>query len=236
MKNPWIDFWQNLETTPERESIWRMNIKYFIHATSPMMNYAGDDRILDIGCGPGYLAEALADRVQEYHGMDISRKYADFCREAYAKYKNVFVYALDENKYTDFSFLPKKYFTKIICLSVIQYYRNYQEIEKLLIEIGRIAQPNGLCLVADIPGKESRVRDLLSNLRSGIIHRNVLPTVKYLLGMKTKEYSRTHAQAGLLFIPEMQTVEIAQKLHLDFQVLKTQLTLNKSRYHLLIKF
>ena len=41
-------------------------------------------RVLDVGCGPGYIAEWLAG--SEYIGLDTDQKYIDHARSRYGKY------------------------------------------------------------------------------------------------------------------------------------------------------
>ena len=47
-------------------------------------------------------------------------------------HNNVFVYRLNEDNYTDLSFLKDKTFSIIICQSVIQYYKDVSEVERLI--------------------------------------------------------------------------------------------------------
>ena len=65
MKTPdnWIDWWET-ETIVSPKT-WDNNMQIFITATDPLLNYNSQDVILDIGCGPGYLAAYLKDRVKE---------------------------------------------------------------------------------------------------------------------------------------------------------------------------
>ena len=46
-----------------------------------MLPKLDNPRILDIGCGSGLMAEFLKDKVKEIHGVDISGKQIQTCRE-----------------------------------------------------------------------------------------------------------------------------------------------------------
>ena len=83
MKAPgnWIDWW-DIETIVSHKT-WDNNMEIFITATDPLLNYNSQDVILDIGCGPGYLATFLKDRVKEIHCVDTSQDYVERCKERF---------------------------------------------------------------------------------------------------------------------------------------------------------
>ena len=121
----WIDFWRNGNFSSEKVS--KMNMEIFIKATDPILGYDKEDIVLDIGSGFGYLASFLKHRVREIHCLDISEWFLGLYMKRFAHEKNVFSYKLDSENYTDLSIVRDKEFSKIICLSVIQYYKNIQD-------------------------------------------------------------------------------------------------------------
>ncbi|MBM4429241.1 MAG: class I SAM-dependent methyltransferase [Chloroflexi bacterium] len=133
----WIDYWNT--TNLFRDFNWLKNMQIFIRATEPIMNYSAEDTVLDIGCGPGYLAAFLMNRVKEIYCTDTSARYLDLCRERFRQHPNVLFHELDESNYTDFSFFEGPRFSIIICLSVVQYYGSITDVEKLIREVRRIA-------------------------------------------------------------------------------------------------
>jgi 2-polyprenyl-3-methyl-5-hydroxy-6-metoxy-1,4-benzoquinol methylase len=135
--NSWIDFWKSENIADEDVS--RLNMEIFIQATYPIMKYNNNDIILDIGSGYGHLSEALKSEVKEIYGIDISQKFLEICKKKYSQYDNLHFRKLDPNNYTDFSFLNGHHFSKIVCLSVIQYYKNQDELENLIKSVKKIA-------------------------------------------------------------------------------------------------
>jgi ubiquinone/menaquinone biosynthesis C-methylase UbiE len=83
----------------------------FRHRFSSLLHYDSQDIILDIGSGPGYLAAFLKDRVKEIHCLDTSQRYLEMCKDKLVGHNNVFVYKLNEDNYTDLSFLKDKTFS-----------------------------------------------------------------------------------------------------------------------------
>lgn len=222
--------------TPARDVVWRMNMEFFVKATESIMKYSTDDVILDIGCGAGYLPEALHDRVREVHGADVSQQYLDHCQAKLGRLANCYFHKLDEAGYTDLSFLPEQSFTKIVCLSVIQYYDRSEDLEKLVRSIRRVAAPGALCLISDIPGSAAASADALSLLSLAARKRRLFHAVRYLLKMRFSEYHEVRTQKGVLDFEVADLNQLAGRLGLDAEVLTDQLTVNRSRHHWLIRF
>lgn len=107
-----------------------------------------NDIVLDIGSGPGWLADRLKDTVKEVHCCDTSQN-IDQGKKRVGHYDNVFFYQLDKKKYTDLSFLKKKC-SKIVCVSVVHYYGCIDNVKDLIENVRTIAQPGAYFLIADI--------------------------------------------------------------------------------------
>ena len=60
------------------------------------------------------------------------------------------VHVLDPDHYTDLSFLDRRY-TVILCVSLVQFYRDLQEVAALFTAIGQVARPGARVLIADLP-------------------------------------------------------------------------------------
>lgn len=232
----WLGFWKSREVTPYRDTVWRMNMEYFVRATQPIMRYGADDVVLDVGCGAGYLHESLHPRVKEVHGVDISRRYLDHCEAKFRGVANCHFHLLDEERYTDLGFLSERAYTKIVCLSVIQYYERETDLEALVRSIGRVAAPGALCLISDIPTTGATGADALSLLALAARERHLIDTVRYLVKMRLSEYHGVRARQGVLDYTAEGLLELGGSLGLRSEVLTSQLTVNKSRSHWLIRF
>jgi len=233
-RRTWVDWWNS--EGPLEDAIWEKNAEFFVRSTDSILHYGADDVILDIGCGVGCLAALLKHRVKEIHCVDTSEHYLRRCEEKFRKDNSVSLYRLDRENYTDLSVLPSRQFSIITCLSVIQYYRNVDEVTKLMGEVGRVALPGARFLIADIPSGTIRLSEIYGLVRTAFEGRYILDVLKYALRRRTLAYQRMLMSPGILTFSHTQLNELVATLNLDAEVLSTQLTLNANRNHLLIRF
>ena len=111
----------------------------------------GDERALDVGCGAGALAYALAPLVGEVVGVDSSEDLVDVARE-HAPPGATFVLG-------DAEALPFPYgdFDLVGCLRVLHHVRRP---ELVVSEIARVTRPGGRILLADQLGDIDPMRSL----------------------------------------------------------------------------
>jgi SAM-dependent methyltransferase len=88
-------------------------IDYFVIWENIMSKLNKTDRLLDLGCGPGHLANMLYDNeFKEYTGIDFSRVAIAQAKEKAPSY--VFIeanlYDIDFNDYSDFKFISVETF------------------------------------------------------------------------------------------------------------------------------
>ena len=233
--NHWIEWW-NTENIVS-PATWLNNMDIFVTASDSLLRYNSQDIILDIGSGPGYLAAFLKDRVEEIHCLDISQRYLDMCKAKFADHNNLFFYRLPEDNYTNLSFLKGKRFSIIICQSVIQYYKETREVEKLIKEVQRIALPGARFLIADIPIANSMGGHVYGLLKGAFRKKRLWEISKMLFHtVTTAKHRRAYLSSGLLTFSDETLNGIVAKLNLDADVLTSRLTVNENRKHLLIRF
>jgi ubiquinone/menaquinone biosynthesis C-methylase UbiE len=111
----------------------------------------GDERVLDVGCGTGALAYALAPLVGEVVGVDSSEELLGAARE-HAPPGCTFVAG-------DAEALPFPYgdFDLVGCLRVLHHVRRP---ELVVAEIARVTRPGGRILLADQLGDIDPIRSL----------------------------------------------------------------------------
>jgi ubiquinone/menaquinone biosynthesis C-methylase UbiE len=111
----------------------------------------GDERTLDVGCGTGALAYALAPLVGEVVGVDSAEEYLAAARGA-APANCTFVLGDAES-------LPFPYgdFDLVGCLRVLHHVRRP---ELVVAEIARVTTPGGRILIADQLGDIDPMRSL----------------------------------------------------------------------------
>jgi ubiquinone/menaquinone biosynthesis C-methylase UbiE len=230
----WINYWDTENIFTDKK--WQKDMEIFIKSTFPLLNYNLEDIVLDIGCGPGFLAMFLKDKVREIHCLDTSERYLNICKKRLSQEKSIFFYKIDENNYTDLSFLKTKKFTIIIMLSVIQYYKSISDVEKLIEEVRQVALPDSKFLIADIIVDNRMLSDIWSVLKTGFKEKYLLETFKYLFRSITSRYFKIRNSLGLFSVSVKELQELIKKLNLNAEILNTKLTATINRKHLLIRF
>ncbi|HIE29946.1 TPA: class I SAM-dependent methyltransferase [Candidatus Poribacteria bacterium] len=210
-------------------------MEIFIKSTDPLLHYNNDDVVLDVGCGPCFLAEFLKDRVKEIHCVDISDSYIGICRRKFAQHRNVFFYNLHKDNYTDLSILKTRKFSIIVCLSVIQYYRSVDEVGLLIEEVRRLSVPGAKFLIADIPTTNGAFLDMWSILKSSLKENYFLETIRHLFKNTISTYHRVLCSSGLLVFSNGSLEDLIRKHDLDAQIISTPMTPLENRQHLLIR-
>jgi len=234
MSNPWAEWWKGEAIT--RDVNWQKNIKIFVKSTQPVMQYSKDDVILDIGSGPCFLARYLKDEVKEIHCLDISEAYLNVGNAACKGSRNVFFYKLDETSYTQFPFLKEKKITKIICQSVIQYYRDKTEVNDMIAEVKRVAAPGAKLVISDLMDKANALSQVAGLLRTSVREKYFWESLKLIYRHRFSDYHQVRANNKLLALSDEELYEILTNLGLNGEILRRQFTINSNRKHLLVQF
>jgi SAM-dependent methyltransferase len=103
---------------------------------------ADDERVLDVGCGTGNLAQAVAGaaRVQSVHGVDLSAAYIEGARAA-NRHPHV-TFSVGDACALD---LPGGSFDRVLSLLVLHF---VPEPERAIAEMRRVAKPGALVSAA----------------------------------------------------------------------------------------
>jgi ubiquinone/menaquinone biosynthesis C-methylase UbiE len=121
------------------------------HVAALLAPFRGDERALDVGCGTGALAYALAPHVGQVVGVDASEEYVAAARED-APSGCTFVVG-------DAAAVPFPYgdFDLVGCLRVLHH---VPRPELVVAELARVTRPAGRILLADQLGDVDPMRSL----------------------------------------------------------------------------
>ena len=122
----WLDYWQQENAFDETMSI---NYAYFLNRVEQHVTLTPQMAVLDIGSGPGHLADAWHNRVGRLVCLDVSERYNDQVRSRHAHHANVVVYDLPADDFLNFEMLGTQTFDLVIMMSVLQYYPNIAAVE-----------------------------------------------------------------------------------------------------------
>ncbi len=233
MAKNWLDFWQDKNEFDESMS---MNYQYFLDNVEKYVSLTPQTRVLDIGSGPGHLADAWYSRVGKLVGLDISKRYNQLVRTRHAAHANVLALDLDVENYLDFSVVAGERFDIIVVMSVVQYYRNAAEIEQLLTNIRAVAAPGAKAVICDLTVKEGMIGDIFSVMWRSLWQGQLLSMLGLLVRLRLSDYYKIRQQTGLLTISEAEWLAMCQLLNLNARFLPEPLTLQHDRQNLLIQF
>ena len=96
--------------------------------------------VIDVGCGPGVMVEAVLARGGTFEGLDLSPEMVHEATEKFGHLKNVSfktgdIEALD---------VPDDYADQVICMAVIEYLKSP---DRALAEISRVLRPGGIAII-----------------------------------------------------------------------------------------
>ncbi|MBD2699285.1 methyltransferase domain-containing protein [Spirosoma sp. BT702] len=233
MASTWLDFWQQEN---KFDNAMSTNYAYFLAKVKKYVTLSKTQKVLDIGSGPGNLEDAWHDQVGEIHGLDISQRYNEMGRAKHAEHPNVFFHDLSPDDYLNFSPVANQRFDVIIVMSVVQYYRNADEVEQLLRNIAQLAAPGAKALICDIMVGSSIASDIMGIVTRSIRQGELFSMMKLLVELRFSSYHEIRKANGFLVLPELQWLALAKRVGLNAQFIKSPITLQKERKSLLIQF
>jgi len=125
---------------------------YLIRECARALDLQRSDRLLDIGCGTGIVALALAPHVSRISACDISPGMVDRARRNLTDIDNI---SLSVGSITDTG-QPDGAYDKVLCYSVIQYLPDEAALSVAFGEIRRVLKPGGRAFLAANPDPAAR--------------------------------------------------------------------------------
>ncbi|MBD2756860.1 class I SAM-dependent methyltransferase [Spirosoma validum] len=233
MASTWLDFWQGENEFDQPMSV---NYAYFLARIKKHVPVSKTHKVLDIGSGPGNLADAWHDQVAEIHGLDISKRYNEIARTKHAHHPNIHFHDLASDDYLNFSPVKQIKFDLIIVMSVVQYYRNVADVEQLLKSIKGVAAPGAKALICDLMVGGSVLKDIASIMGRSLRQGQLLSMLKLLVQLRLSAYYTIRKENGFLVIPKQEWLAICQRLGLTAEFIEEPLTMQQERQNLLIHF
>lgn len=226
----WLSFWSK---NPKLFGIvMQKNAVYFADKLLKRKVIQSTDRILDIGCGPGFLAEQLQDKVKGYVGVDISENCIQTCKEKFAGKTNLQfmqIGSADNAKSLLYFENNAIQFDVIVILSVVQYFSDLQKVEILLSNCKKIMSPNGKIILSDvIQSDKGLLKDAFSVLIDSIRKKYFFSFLRFMYEARFSRYNELRMKHSLLNISHEQINSICSNINLYPELMPT-CTLQHSR-------
>lgn len=123
---------------------------------APLLDLDGTQRLLDLGCGSGRWAEALAGLVSHYHGIDISQGLVDYARDRFAGDPHMRFSVGSVDDFSLASLGEDRPFDRVLCSGVL-IYLNDEEVRQALACIARACAPDAVLVFREPLAVETRL-------------------------------------------------------------------------------
>ena len=232
MVTNWVEYW-NRQGAMSGE-LWEAQSDFFVRQVMKELTFGPNDILLDIGCGNGHVTAALAAQVREAHGADTSERSVKTASERYAAIPNLYFHPLDPLDYLAVDELPLKGVTRIICVSVTQYYTNLDELASLIARAKKIAAPGCKMLVADLLTDYNLYKDIAGVLLGGIQSGTFFAKLREVVSGNHSLYTRIRAEHPVLTMTRGDVAHICAAEGVPLRFVSRNLTGNLFRSHALI--
>ncbi len=217
----WDDYWEQLD---DKQPIFALEAGDYADRFTRAFPETKDARVLDFGCGFGFLSEAVSQHVGELVVWDSAANMRGIAYQRLSKIENVrFVDLSDGNE--DARVTP---FDFIVVNSVIQY-MTAEDLHGWLERWKGLLNTDGRLVVSDIVTPDySFIRDVVSYLylcmRKGALLRSVWAGVKEI-----GNYSALKEARPLLKLNQQEIREAASNAGLSVEILTDNLTYHHGR-------
>jgi SAM-dependent methyltransferase len=130
--------------SPDADEFWRSGGSNLDHTLDVFgLSFAGDERVVEIGCGAGRITRAIAARVAHVVGVDVSAEMIDRAKEGLADVANA-EFAVGNG--LDLEHLPDGGFDVAYSFIVFQHIPDPTVTCGYIAEMGRVLKPGGWAL------------------------------------------------------------------------------------------
>lgn len=138
----------NPQIAEERDRLERERV-------TPLLDLTGAEHVLDVGCGIGRWAGAIADRIAQYHGIDASPSLIDLAR-GYCPRAHVAFHAAGVDDLTDAWLGAHGPFDRVICSGILIYLGDAQ-VATLLARLSRHLRAGAILYLREPMGMAGRL-------------------------------------------------------------------------------
>ena len=225
----WDNFWKG-----QRRSFYavmRIATGYFVSQLEKLYQFKPTDTVFDYGCGPGFVADALASKNIRITGADINEFFIEECRKNHPA--SLFVLITTDaaaNKKILKEQLQGRQFDFIILLSVAQYLKTTNDLEDIVKLLRLYIKDQGRLIIADVLDDDIfAIWDAFSLFMHCIKKGKIGTFIGFMSYLIFSNYRKLTNEISLLRVPETAISEMAKRNALQYEKVKG-LTIHVSRY------
>lgn len=204
----WTAFWKNQKQA--FNNVMEVSTAYFATQFDQRFAPTPGQRVLDYGCGPGYLVDYLVTKKLEITGADIN---PDYLAEVRTRHHTVKLVTLDGTAETSARVLPpvaSSGFDYIVILSIVQYFNAVGDISSLVAILRPMLKPGGRLVIADVlDANTSGLRDAWAAFAACIARGRALSFVRFISYLLWSDYRAVSKAQKLLLVSTDDMQQIA---------------------------
>lgn len=127
------DMWRQIKRTVNGIPVSQKDIDIILSAIRKGLAFELTDKLLDIGCGNGALAQYLFDEIDSYLGIDISKEFIKVAKSNFQITPSHIFKVSDAAEYVETAPQTDS-FTKVLCYGAFMY-MSYDEAQRVLAGI-----------------------------------------------------------------------------------------------------
>jgi 2-polyprenyl-3-methyl-5-hydroxy-6-metoxy-1,4-benzoquinol methylase len=146
----WDNFWKDQKRS--FYAVMKISTGYFTRQIVQKGYVRSGDAVLDFGCGPGFVADDLANKGIHYTGLDINEFFIAACRKNHPWFN---FYHITTDTAANKTILKNELgliteFNRIILLSVVQYLNSTDDLNRIIQLLLSYLEKDGQILIADV--------------------------------------------------------------------------------------
>jgi 2-polyprenyl-3-methyl-5-hydroxy-6-metoxy-1,4-benzoquinol methylase len=209
LNNSWSNFWQRQALS--RHEIMRLNTAFFCQNIQRLFPIEKGTRVLDYGCGPGFLLDYLDLNKVNVTGTDINSEFISFCK---AKYQRDRFLEISPDVEVTTELLKKEFgyekFDYVILLSIAQYLPDSRSLDVLIKMLATHLSARGKIILADvIDDNSSMIKDTRSLLYHTVKEKKFAHFFKFMANIFLSDYRKISKLNKLLHVSQADVRVIA---------------------------
>lgn len=224
----WSNFWKDPKHS--FDEVMKISTTFYASKMKKLFQLKPTDKVLDYGCGPGFLVDYLIDLHVSVTGVDINEYYVEQNKINHPD--SLFIHLSSDhnlNKKLLSRQLILNEFDFVVLLSVTQYFEDETELGIVVNMLYPFLKKEGKLILADVVDPNtSAVRDALSLLIHCTKNKQPIVFFKFIIYLIFSDYRKFSKNVKLLKLSEQAIKQIANQNMLDCAKIN-DLTLHPSR-------